>query len=136
MYSFVGGMTCATASRLSKNHPNGSPQGAFILIGDFPVGGKGLLVIMLLGIYHLSSFTTSLAPTSLLLFCYLLCNLILFFSTCLLRGMEVVGVLHVPGRGCYLLTLQELLCLSSLPFYLWMCVHSIWVLHHRNSSAQ
>eukprot|EP00026_Physarum_polycephalum_P008805 Phypoly_transcript_08906.p1 GENE.Phypoly_transcript_08906~~Phypoly_transcript_08906.p1 ORF type:complete len:371 (+),score=37.56 Phypoly_transcript_08906:174-1286(+) len=48
VYSFVGGMTCASASRLT-GEVNGSPQGAFILIGDFP-GGDGWLLVMLLAL--------------------------------------------------------------------------------------
>jgi hypothetical protein len=47
VYGFVGGMTCASARRI-YGEVNGSPQGAFILIGDFPAG-RGLLVVMLLG---------------------------------------------------------------------------------------
>ena len=53
----VGGMICASARRI-YGEINGSPQGAFVLIGDFPVGGKALLVVMLMG--------TSLSPPHLL----------------------------------------------------------------------
>jgi hypothetical protein len=38
-------MICASARRIYGD-VNGSPQGAFVLIGDFPAG-KGLLVAML-----------------------------------------------------------------------------------------
>jgi hypothetical protein len=45
-------MTCASAAKLKGEQPNNSsPQGAFILIGDFP-GGEGLLVVMLLCTPH------------------------------------------------------------------------------------
>eukprot|EP00026_Physarum_polycephalum_P007737 Phypoly_transcript_07803.p1 GENE.Phypoly_transcript_07803~~Phypoly_transcript_07803.p1 ORF type:complete len:443 (+),score=73.42 Phypoly_transcript_07803:90-1418(+) len=45
VYSFVGGMTCASATKLTDEQ-NGSPQGAFILIGDFPAGPVLLLVML------------------------------------------------------------------------------------------
>ena len=47
VYGFVGGMTCASATRLYGDL-NGSPQGAFVLIGTFPAG-PGLLIVMLIG---------------------------------------------------------------------------------------
>ena len=43
----VGGMICASARRIYGD-VNGSPQGAFVLIGQFPAG-HGLLVVMLAG---------------------------------------------------------------------------------------
>lgn len=39
-------MTCASASR-SYGDVNGSPQGFFVLVGEFPVGGNGLLACLL-----------------------------------------------------------------------------------------
>ncbi|KAI9095576.1 hypothetical protein DFS34DRAFT_626466 [Phlyctochytrium arcticum] len=51
VYGFIGGMTCASASRLHEDENlEQSPKGAFLLIGTFPAG-TGLLVILLLALW-------------------------------------------------------------------------------------
>ncbi|TPX58193.1 hypothetical protein PhCBS80983_g03323 [Powellomyces hirtus] len=49
VYGTVGGMTCASASKLHGNFGN-SPQGAFVLIGNAP-SGTGALFVMLLALW-------------------------------------------------------------------------------------
>ncbi|KAI9009758.1 hypothetical protein BC832DRAFT_385904 [Gaertneriomyces semiglobifer] len=51
VYAFIGGMTCASASDLHEEGEfDESPQGAFVLIGQFPAG-PALLVCMLLALW-------------------------------------------------------------------------------------
>ncbi|TPX63727.1 hypothetical protein SpCBS45565_g06424 [Spizellomyces sp. 'palustris'] len=48
VYGFIGGMTCASASRLHDNDDlNESPKGAFILIGTFPAGSSLLFILLI-----------------------------------------------------------------------------------------
>ncbi|RUP23027.1 hypothetical protein BC936DRAFT_139048, partial [Jimgerdemannia flammicorona] len=56
VYGLVGGMTCASASKLrlpGKANENESPQGAFIFIGGFPIGTP-LLIITFIGVLFYS----------------------------------------------------------------------------------
>ncbi|KAJ3181694.1 hypothetical protein HDU87_000712 [Geranomyces variabilis] len=46
VYGFVGGMTCASASKLHEGLEN-SPQGAFVMIGSAPSGSWALFVMLL-----------------------------------------------------------------------------------------
>ncbi|KNC97158.1 uncharacterized protein SPPG_07548 [Spizellomyces punctatus DAOM BR117] len=48
VYGFIGGMTCASASRLHNDEDYGeSPKGAFILIGTFPAGSSFLFILLI-----------------------------------------------------------------------------------------
>lgn len=78
-------MSCASARRI-YGEVNGSPQGAFVLIGDFGYG-KAVLVIMLLGI-SINNRSIVHVLTMVLLD--------LYYSFSLLHCMAMVGGNHVP----------------------------------------